>query len=183
MPIYALGNLVPHIAETAFIHPEAVIIGDVRIADGVSVWPMAVLRADSAAISIGEGSSVQDGVVIHTATDLPTAVGARVTLGHLAHLEGCTVADEALIGVSSAVLHRARIGVGALVGAGAVVTPDTDVPDYAMALGVPARIRLNAVQPGAFASNITAYAEFTRVYPVQLRRLPDHVNTHTSAQT
>lgn len=175
MPIYALGDLIPNIAETAFIHPEAVVIGDVRIADGVSVWPMAVLRGDSAAISVGVGTSVQDGVVIHTATALPTTIGAHVTLGHLAHLEGCTVADYALVGVNSTVLHRAKIGVGALVGAGAVVTPDTDVPDYAMALGVPARIRLDAVRADAFASNIAAYAEFTRIYPTQLRRLPDHV--------
>ena len=175
MAIYALGDLVPEISDSAFIHPEATIIGDVKIADGVSVWPMAVLRADSAQISIGAGTSVQDGVVIHTATDLPTIVGAQVTLGHLAHLEGCFIADRALIGVSSVVLHRARIGIGALVGAGAVVTPDTDVPDYAMALGVPARIRLNAVEPGAFESNINAYAHFTAQYPRELRRLPDHV--------
>jgi carbonic anhydrase/acetyltransferase-like protein (isoleucine patch superfamily) len=174
MPIYALGDLVPHIAPTAFVHPDAVIIGDVRIAEHVSVWPMAVLRADSASISIGEGTSVQDGVVIHTAAELPTSVGRFVTIGHLAHLEGCTVEDGALIGVNSSVLHRAHIGQGALVGAGAVVTPDTQVPPRAMALGVPARIRLDAVATDGFAANVAAYADFTQRYPREMRRLPDH---------
>ena len=180
MPIYALGNLTPDIAPTAYVHPDAVVIGDVHIGAGASVWPMAVLRGDSAAIRIGQGTSVQDGVVIHTAEGLPTIVGDRVTIGHLAHLEGCTVADGALIGVGSVVLHRALIGAGALVGAGAVVTPDTVVPDRAMALGVPARVKADAVQPGAFDANVKAYAEFTERYPAQMRRLPDHVSTRSS---
>ncbi|MBU6213831.1 MAG: gamma carbonic anhydrase family protein [Actinomycetales bacterium] len=176
MPIYALGDLAPVIAPTAYIHPDAVVIGDVRIGAGVSVWPMAVLRGDSAAIHIGQGGSVQDGVVIHTAEGLPTVVGDRVTIGHLAHLEGCTVAADALIGVGSVVLHRAAVGRGALIAAGAVVTPDTVVPDFAMALGVPARIKVDAVRPGAFDSNVKAYRDFTGRYPEQLRRLPDHVS-------
>lgn len=183
MPIYALGSLVPTIAATAYVHPDAVVIGDVHIADHASVWPMAVLRGDSAAIRIGAGTSVQDGVVIHTAQDLPTVVGERVTIGHLAHLEGCTVDDDALIGVSSVVLHRAHIGRGAAVGAGAVVTADTDVPQFAMALGVPARIRLNAVTPGVFTSNVDTYAAFTQRYPLQQRRLPDHVCDRVEQQT
>ncbi|NDB18448.1 MAG: gamma carbonic anhydrase family protein [Actinobacteria bacterium] len=173
MPRYALGNLVPTIHADAFVHPDAVVIGDVTIGPGSSVWPMAVLRADSDRIIIGRDTSVQDAVVIHTAHGLPTVVGDRVTIGHLAHLEGCTVADDALIGVNSVVLHRAHIGNGALVAAGAVVTPDTNVPAQAMALGVPARIREGAVAPGAFESNVSAYREFTRQYPRDMRRLPD----------
>jgi len=180
MPIYALGELVPVIAPSAYIHPDAVLIGDIHIGAGASVWPMAVLRGDSAAIRIGRATSVQDGVVIHTSEGLPTVLGDRVTIGHLAHLEGCTVADDALIGVGSVVLHRARIGRGALVGAGAVVTPDTVVPDLAMALGVPARVKADAVRPGAFDANVKAYAEFTERYPGQMRRLPDHVSTRGS---
>ena len=174
VPIYALGDLEPSIHPDAYVHPDAVIIGDVTIGAGASVWPSAVLRGDSAAITIGSGTSVQDGVVIHTADDLPTVIGERVTIGHLAHLEGCTVDADALIGVSSVVLHRAHIGAGALVGAGAVVPPDTIVPPLAMALGVPARIKLDAVQPGAFNANVSAYASFASVYPQDLRRLPDH---------
>ena len=173
MPRYALGNLVPRISPQAFVHPEAVIIGAVTIGAGSSVWPCAVLRGDSAHITIGDDTSVQDGVVIHTATDLPTIVGNRVTIGHLAHLEGCTIDDDCLIGVSSVVLHRAHVRRGALVGAGAVVTPDMLVPQRAMALGVPARIRENAVAANAFDANVQAYAEFTTRYSDELRRLPD----------
>lgn len=173
MPKYALGDLVPRIAADAYIHPEAVIIGAVTIGSGTSVWPMAVLRADSDQIVIGENTSVQDGVVIHTAEGLPTIVGSRVTIGHLAHLEGCVVGDDVLIGVNSVVLHRAKIGTRALVAAGAVVTPGTDVPARAMAMGVPARIRTDAVAPDAFSDNLRAYREFTQRYPQELRRLPD----------
>lgn len=173
MPRYALGHLEPRISPQAYVHPQAVIIGAVTIGAGSSVWPSAVLRGDSAHITIGENTSVQDGVVIHTATDLPTVVGNRVTIGHLAHLEGCTVDDDCLIGVSSVVLHRAHVLAGALVGAGAVVTPDMLVPAHAMALGVPARIKEGAVADGAFHANVAAYAEFAIRYASELRQLPD----------
>ncbi len=173
MPRYALGDLVPTVHPDAYVHPEAVLIGDVTISAGSSVWPMAVLRADSDRIVIGCDTSVQDGVVIHTAHGLPTVVGDRVTIGHLAHLEGCVVDHDALIGVNSVVLHRAHIGEGALVAAGAVVTPGTQVPVRAMAMGVPAKIRADAVTAAAFASNVDAYRDFARRYPRELRRLPD----------
>jgi len=174
MPIYALGDLRPTIDETAYVHPDAVIIGDVRIGPGASIWPCAVLRADSASITVGADSSVQDSVVIHTHTGGPTVVGARVTIGHCAHLEGCTIGDDALIGVNSAVLPGAAVGNGAVIGAGAVVTAGTHVPDRAMALGVPAKIRPDAAAEGMFAANVQAYREHAARYRAELRRLPDH---------
>lgn len=171
MALYALGDLEPTIDPSAFIHPEAVIIGDVRIGPGASVWPCAVLRGDSAAITIGAETSVQDGVVIHVARDLPSVIGDRVTLGHVCHIEGATIEDEALIGVNSVVLHRAVIGRGAVVGAGAVVTADTIVPPLAMALGVPAKVRPDAVEPGFSEWNISMYRQHTARYPSQMRRI------------
>ena len=174
MPIYALGDVQPIIDAHAFVHPDAVIIGDVRIGPGASIWPCAVLRGDSASITIGADSSVQDGVVIHTHTDGPTTVGARVTIGHCAHLEGCEVGDDALIGVNSAVLPGARVGESAVVGAGAVVTAGMHVPPRAMALGVPAKIKVDAVAEGMFAANVQAYRDHGARYRAELRRLPDH---------
>jgi carbonic anhydrase/acetyltransferase-like protein (isoleucine patch superfamily) len=171
MAIYALGDLTPTIDSSAFIHPEAVIIGDVTIGARASVWPCAVLRGDSAPITIGDETSVQDGVVIHVAQGLPTQIGARVTLGHVCHVEGAIIDEEALIGVNSVVLHRAHVGRGAVVGAGAVVTADTVVPPLAMALGVPAKIKLNAVEAGFSQWNISTYVRHAARYPQDLRRL------------
>ena len=171
MAIYALGELVPHIDPTAWVHPEAVVIGNVTIGAETSVWPCAVLRGDSDAIVIGSRTSVQDGVVLHTSAGLPTRVGSGVTLGHQCHLEGATVDDDALIGVGSILLHRVHVGAGALVAAGAVLTPDTVVPPRAMALGVPAKVRLDAVADGAFRANADAYVAAIPHYRGRLRRL------------
>lgn len=171
MAIYALGEHVPKIHPEAYVHPEAVVIGDVTIGKGSSVWPCAVLRGDYGAIAVGENTSVQDGAVVHAADMLPTRIGNNVTIGHLAHLEGCTIEDWALIGVGSKVLHRVVIQREALVGAGAVVTNDTVVPSLAMALGVPAIIKENRVSPGQFKSNTEGYVANGARYRTELRRL------------
>jgi carbonic anhydrase/acetyltransferase-like protein (isoleucine patch superfamily) len=169
--IYALGDQVPDIDAAAFVHPEAVVIGSVRIGAEATVWPGAVLRGDYGAITVGERTSVQDGCVIHATHELDTVVGADCVVGHLAHLEGCTVEDRCLIGSGSVVLHRALVRSGALVGAGAVVSPGTQVPSGAMALGVPARIREGAVAAGAFEDSAARYVDNGKRYAASLRRL------------
>ncbi|MHB1929758.1 MAG: gamma carbonic anhydrase family protein [Acidimicrobiales bacterium] len=141
MPIYAIDDREPTIHPEAFVHPEAVVIGDVSVGARSSIWPCAVLRGDYGRIVVGEETSVQDGAVLHATVELDTVVGDRVVVGHLAHLEGCRVDDASLIGVGSVVLHRAVVGTGATVGAGAVVTNDLTVPPGALAVGVPARIK------------------------------------------
>jgi carbonic anhydrase/acetyltransferase-like protein (isoleucine patch superfamily) len=141
MPIYALGDITPTIDPEAFVHPEAVLIGRVDVGPESTVWPGAVLRGDGAGIVIGARTSVQDGAILHNTEALATVVGDDCTIGHMAHLEGCTVEDGALVGTGSIVLHEAVVGRGALVGANAVVTGRTIVPAGAMALGVPAKIR------------------------------------------
>ncbi len=143
MPIYRLGDLVPVIHPDAFVHPEAVVIGDVTIASEATVWPGAVLRGDYGHIAIGARSSVQDGTVIHAGPGFPTVVGSGCVIGHLAHLEGCTMEDDSLVGSGSVVLHWAVIGTGATVGANAVVPNRMEVPPGALAVGVPAQIRLD----------------------------------------
>lgn len=171
MAIYALGPLEPDVHPDAYVHPDATVIGRVRIGAGASVWPQAVLRGDYGEIEVGERTSVQDGTVVHATADHPTLIGADCVLGHAAHLEGCTVEDGALVGSHSTVLHRAVVEGGALVGAGAVVPNDMRVPSRAMALGVPARIREDAVAEGQFAGSVDRYVANGARYRAELRRL------------
>jgi carbonic anhydrase/acetyltransferase-like protein (isoleucine patch superfamily) len=173
MPVYALGDKVPQIDPTAFVHPDAVIIGDVTVGPESTIWPQAVLRGDHGHIIVGAQTSIQDGTVVHCTADHPTVVGDRCVVGHNAHLEGCTVEDNCLIGSGSVILHRAVIGAGALVGASAMVPNDTQVPPLAMALGVPCRIREDAVTVGAFNYAVEIYINDGHLYRSQLRRLSE----------
>jgi carbonic anhydrase/acetyltransferase-like protein (isoleucine patch superfamily) len=131
----------PTIAADAFIAPTAVLIGDVVVEEGASVWFGAVLRADFDRIVIGAGSCVQDNAVVHCATVLPTLVGADVTVGHGAMLEGCVVEDGALVGMGAIVLQRARIGAGSMVAAGSVVGEGQEIPSGVLAAGTPAVVK------------------------------------------
>lgn len=171
MPVYALDDRVPDIDPLAFVHPDAVVIGKVRIGAEASVWPGAVLRGDYGEIEVGARTSVQDGTVVHATADLATVIGADCVVGHLAHLEGCTIEPHALVGSKSVVLHRAVVRSHALVGAGAVVSGGTEVPSLSMALGVPAKIRPDAVVEGFTALAVALYVENGRRYRVSLRRL------------
>ena len=144
MPVYALDDQVPVIDPEAYVHPDAVIIGNVQLAPGSSVWPGAVLRGDHGLIRVGDRTSIQDGTVIHTTREWPTIIGAGCVVGHRAHLEGCVVEDGCLIGSGSLVLNRARVQAGAVVAAAALIREDMVVPAGALAVGVPATIRADA---------------------------------------
>ncbi len=135
------------------------------------MWPQAVLRADNGHIEIGEDTSVQDGSVLHTTPEWPTVVGSRCVIGHIVHLEGCTVEDDALVGNGAVVLHRARISQYSLVGSNAVVPNDLVVPSYAMALGIPAKIRENVVRPEMISMGAKSYVHNARRYRAELRRI------------
>ncbi|HET9729598.1 MAG TPA: gamma carbonic anhydrase family protein [Acidimicrobiia bacterium] len=171
MALYALGDLVPQIDPEAFVHPDCTIIGNVAIGAGSTIWPQAVLRGDQSRIEIGERTSVQDGAVLHCTRDLYTVVGSDCTIGHLAHLEGCTVEDGALVGTGSIVLHRAIVRSGALVGAGALVPNGMEVPAGAMALGIPAKLREGAVRPDQIAHPAQEYVRNWARYREGLRRI------------
>lgn len=171
MPLYALGDREPTIHPQAYVHPDAVVIGRVTVGAGASVWPNAVLRGDDGQIVVGERTSIQDGTVVHATLIEDTVVGADCVVGHNAHLEGCVVEDGSLIGSGSVVLNGATVRAGALVGAGALVPPGTEVPARAMALGVPAKIREDAVGEGAFALNAEIYVQRAKTYATELRRL------------
>jgi carbonic anhydrase/acetyltransferase-like protein (isoleucine patch superfamily) len=171
MPLYAYGDRTPRVDPAAFVHPDAVIIGDVTVGPESSIWPHAVLRADHGAIRVGARTSVQDGTVVHCTHTLPTVVGDDCTIGHLVHLEGCTIEDGALVGSGAIVLHEAVIGSGALVGAGALVTNRTRVPPGALAIGVPARIREGAADADEIRHSAAVYVDNARRYPELLRRI------------
>jgi carbonic anhydrase/acetyltransferase-like protein (isoleucine patch superfamily) len=171
MPIYALGDLVPDISPQAFVHPDAVIIGRVTIGAESTVWPMAVLRGDHGRITVGSQTSIQDGAVIHCTAEFDTTIGDACTIGHLAHLEGCTVEDRALVGSGATVLHRARVGGGALVAAAALVPPGTDIPPGALARGVPARVVENGADPDLITHAVDTYVRNAHWYAADLRRL------------
>lgn len=172
MAVYALGDLEPDIHPDAFVHPDATVIGAVTIGAEASVWPRAVLRGDYGRITVGARTSIQDGSVIHATAELPTRIGADVTVGHLVHAECCTIEDGALLGSGSVVLHRVVVRRFALVGAGAVVPNDTEVPERAMALGVPARIRPGAVDPERMIlPGVRNYVRNAARYRGSLRRL------------
>ena len=171
MAIYALGDVEPRIDPEAYVHPDATVIGNVAIGAGSTIWPQAVLRGDYGVITVGARTSVQDGAVLHTTPLLPTTVGDDVVIGHLAHLECCTVHDGALIGTGSIVLHRAVVEAGALVGAGAVVPNGLVVPAGAMALGVPAKIRPDSVDVEETLRNAAQYVLNGERYRRELRRV------------
>jgi carbonic anhydrase/acetyltransferase-like protein (isoleucine patch superfamily) len=136
-----LDGVAPTIGEDVFLAPTAVLAGDVRVGDRASIWFGAVLRGDSSHIAIGEESSIQDQAVIHCAHELPTIVGAGVTVGHGALLEGCVIEDGALVGMGAVVLQRARLGAGAMLAAGAVLAERAEISPRMLAAGVPARER------------------------------------------
>jgi len=136
-----LDGVAPRIADDAFVAETAVLIGDVVVEPAASVWFGAVLRGDNSRIRVGTGSCVQDNCVIHCAEDLPTVIGANVTVGHMAMLEGCVIEDGALIGMGAIVLQRARVGARALIAAGAVVGEGVEIPGGVLAAGVPAKVR------------------------------------------
>src|SRR6478672_8143335 len=171
MPVYSLGDQVPSIDELAYVHPDAVVIGSVTIGPEPTVWPGAVLRGDDGEIRIGSRTSIQDGTVVHTTPLHPTVIGDECVIGHVAHLEGCTVHDGSLVGSGSVVLHRAVIESCALVGANAVVPNGMVVPSGAMALGVPAKIRPDSVDVADTLRNAAEYVRNGERYRRELRRV------------
>lgn len=171
MPIYRLGDRVPSVHRTAYVHPAAVIIGDVSVGPEASIWPCAVLRGDFGRIEIGVRTSVQDGTVVHATKELPTVVGSDCVVGHLAHLEGCTVEDGCLIGSNSVVLHAVVVRCRSFVAASAVLTGGQEVPSGARAQGVPARIVEGAADLDFITRGVRMYREMVSRYADELVEL------------
>lgn len=171
MPIYALGAQEPEIDSSAYIHPDAVIIGSVRVGPLSSVWPSAVLRGDDGEILIGARTSIQDASVLHTTADDPTTVGDECVIGHIVHLEGCIVRDGAMVGNGAIVLHRSVVGSGAVVAANSVVLYDVDIPPGALAVGSPATIREGRARADEIQRSVATYVRRAQRFASDLRRI------------
>ncbi|TCP52031.1 carbonic anhydrase/acetyltransferase-like protein (isoleucine patch superfamily) [Tamaricihabitans halophyticus] len=172
MAIYALGDLQPQIHPEAYVHPDATVIGDVRLGAHASVWPQAVLRGDRGYIEIGERSNVQDGSVLHCTRETPTILGAGSAIGHSVHVEGARIGSGCLIASGSVVLNGSVIEDGAMVGAGAVVSYRGYVPAGQLALGVPAKCRDNtSFGPEAVQRVVDNYVRNAAHFRAELRRL------------
>ena len=147
------------IHQSAFIHESAVVIGNVVLGARASVWPTAVIRADTDRIEIGDDTNIQDGAVVHCDPGIPCTIGSRVSVGHGAVVHGAHVQDDCLIGMGAIVLNKAVVGRGSLVGAGAVVPEGTVIPPNSLVLGIPARVvsPLSAEQRQRMADGHRAY--------------------------
>lgn len=171
MPIYALGDATPSIDPSAYVHPDAVVIGDVTIGAESSIWPGAVLRGDDGRIVIGARTSIQDNCVLHTTPMDHTIVGDDCVIGHIVHLEGCTISDGCLIGNAAMVLHRSVVHTGAVVAANSVVLYDVDIPSGALAVGSPAVIKPDRADATMIAQAAQSYVDRGRRFAAELRRL------------
>jgi carbonic anhydrase/acetyltransferase-like protein (isoleucine patch superfamily) len=171
VPIYALGEYEPEIHETAFVHPDAIVIGQVTIGPEASVWPCAVLRGDHGRIEVGARTSVQDGTVVHCTREWPTLIGADCVVGHNAHLEGCVVGDRCLIGSGSVTLNRVTVGVGSIVAAACLVPEGFEVPPGTLVAGVPAKIKRTGLSAGFTENPVKTYIETSQAHRSGLRRL------------
>ncbi len=175
MPVFQLDQIVPQTAESAWVAHNATVIGDVHLAEDSSVWFGAVLRGDVEKLTIGKGSNVQDGSVLHADAGFPLTLGENVTVGHLVMLHGCTVGDGSLIGIKAVVLNGARIGRNCLVGAGALVTEGKEFPDGSLIVGSPAKVvrQLTAEQIANMHRGAAHYVENARRYRTGLTKVAD----------
>lgn len=164
--IVDLPNGRPDVAQDAWVAPGAVLAGAVRIRSGAGIWYSAVLRADSEPITVGPGSNVQDGCVLHTDPGSPLRIGAGVSVGHRAVLHGCTVGDDTLIGMGAIVMNGAQLGRGCLVAAGALVVEGTEVPDGVLVAGFPAKIRrpLTDDEAASLRTNAANYRRLAQIH-------------------
>ncbi len=173
MATYALGELSPSIDPSAWVADSAQVIGNVSLAQDVSIWFGAVLRGDTEHMRIGRGSNIQDGSVLHADIGKPLTVGEDVTVGHKVMLHGCTIGDGSLIGIGAVVLNGARIGRHCLVGAGALVTEGKSFPDGSMIIGSPAKAvkELTPEQIEGLRGSARGYVENARRFRTTLAKI------------
>jgi carbonic anhydrase/acetyltransferase-like protein (isoleucine patch superfamily) len=160
------GGIHPSVSDTAFVAPNATLIGAVTIGENSSVFYGSVLRGDTDSITIGSGSNVQDNVSMHTDTGLQLMIGDDVSIGHGAVVHGCVIEDGCLVGMGATILNRAVIGAGSLIAAGAVVLEDTVIPPGSLVAGVPAKVRreLTDAEREGVRANATHYVELAHAH-------------------
>jgi len=173
VPVYSLGDVTPVLPkdDEYWIAPTAAVMGRVVLKKNASIWWGAVLRGDNDPITIGEGSNVQDGSVLHTDTGSPLNIGANVTVGHMVMLHGCTIGDGSLVGIGSTVLNGAVIGKNCLIGAGCLITEGKEIPDNSLVMGAPGKVvrELSPEQAARVALGALHYVENWKRYRRELR--------------
>lgn len=139
--VLPIGARVPHVDPSVFLAPGASVLGDVTIGAESGIWYTTVLRADTESITVGAGTNLQDGCVVHADPGFPAVIGDDVSVGHRAVLHGCSIASGVLVGMGAVVMNGARIGTGSLIAAGAVVPEGVEIPEGSLVAGVPGKVR------------------------------------------
>lgn len=166
MPVFPFNGVWPTIAEDVFIAPGAMIIGNVTIHEGASIWYNAVVRGDSAPIVVGRRTNIQDNCTLHVDADAPLTIGDDCTVGHGAVVHGATVGDRVLIGMKAVVLSHSQVGSDTIIGASALVGERKTIPEGVLALGIPARVArpLSPDERSGIVPSATGYQERARLH-------------------
>ena len=175
MTVYALGDKKPQLPPEGeyWIAPNAVVLGDVILHRGASIWFNAVLRGDTDTLTVGENSNIQDGSILHADAGVPLTIGRNVTVGHKVMLHGCTIGDNSLIGIGAVILNGAAIGKNCLIGANALITEGKVIPDGSLVMGQPGKV-VKALEPGQIAAlemSATHYVQNWKRFAIDLRPL------------
>ncbi len=173
MSIYALGERTPRFGEGCWLAHNATVIGAVHAGRDVSIWYNVVIRGDNDPITIGDGTNIQDGSVLHNDDGVPLVIGSNVTVGHMVMLHGCTIGDGSLIGINAVVLNHAVIGKNCLIGANTLIPEGKVIPDRSLVVGSPGRVirELSDEDLEHLKWNAAHYVENARVYKDELRAL------------
>ena len=171
--IYQLEDAVPQIHASAWVAANATLAGQITLQTDVSIWFNAVLRAEHAPITVGEGSNIQDGSVCHVDPGMPLTIGRSVTVGHKVMLHGCTIGDESLIGINAVILNGAKIGRNCLIGANSLIPEGKEIPDGSLVMGSPGKIvrTLSEAQIEGLKASAMHYVENGRRYKASLVRV------------
>ncbi len=174
MPMLSYLDKYPRIGEGCFVAPNATLVGDVTLKDGVSVWFGAVLRGDVAPIIVGARSNIQDNTVIHGEPNWPTIIGEDVTIGHSAIIHAATIGDRVLVGMGAVLLSRCSVGEDTIIGARAMVTEDVKIPSGSLALGMPARVKrvLTDEEREHIVRSARHYMEYSLQYLTEMQMSP-----------
>lgn len=173
MAVFALGERVPVVGERTWVAENATVVGSVTMGSDCSVWFGAVLRGDNDPITIGNGTNIQDGAILHTDEGVPLHVGDHVSIGHQAMLHGCTVGEGSLIGINAVVLNRAIIGKHCLIGANTLIPEGKVIPDRSLVVGTPGRIirELTDEEVARNLRNSAHYVDSGTLYAQAMKRI------------
>jgi carbonic anhydrase/acetyltransferase-like protein (isoleucine patch superfamily) len=171
MALFSLGDRKPVLGRDAWVAPNATVIGDVILGDEASIWWNAVVRGDNDTITIGAGTNIQDGSVLHADEGVPLTLGARVTVGHLVMLHGCTIGEESLIGIKSVILNRAVIGRHCIIGANSLIAEGKVIPERSLVMGSPGKVVRQLTDEEVAKLKIAAqgYVDNARRYRAELK--------------